>query len=151
MAPSSKPKIIICILAGALLLWMLLSIYYQGGPIYQGLKALNLIPVPTHFTELYFQDPNSLPQYAGKGQLISFAFTIHNVQGATATYPYIAYFEPASGTRTVLLNGQVTLANGASTTVTVSHSFTSAAGTGTVVADLPAFDQQIDFHLSNHP
>ncbi|HUC01826.1 MAG TPA: hypothetical protein VMA75_02895 [Candidatus Paceibacterota bacterium] len=149
MEPHSKSRLIILLLLAVVLVGILASIYYKADPVYGLLQRMNLIPMPERFTELYFQNADALSSSVAKGQTLSFAFTIHNERGATTTYPYIAYFQKSDGTKIVLQNGELPLASDASTTITVSYPFTEAAGTGTVVVDLPSFDQQIDFLLAN--
>jgi len=143
----SRSNIIVLLLGLAILVAILGSLYFETGPIYGELKNLNLIPVPERFTELYFQDPATLPNSVAKGKTLSFSFVIHNVEGATTTYPYVAYFESSDNTKSVLQNGNVSLSDNESTTIAVAHTFAAAAGTGTIVVDLPTLSQQIDFLL----
>jgi hypothetical protein len=46
---------------------------------------------PETFTELYFENPNSLPVKVEPGEKYSFAFTIHNLENKDMAYPYIVY------------------------------------------------------------
>lgn len=46
---------------------------------------------PETFTELYFENPNSLPAQIEPGKKYSFAFTIHNLENKDMAYPYIVY------------------------------------------------------------
>jgi hypothetical protein len=119
--------------------------------IYNELNALKLIPEPEQFTELYFQNSSNLPRETIANEPISFAFTIHNVESTSTVYPYVVYFQASDGTNTtpvVFTTGLVTLADNASTTITVTHTFASASTTGEVVVDLPSLnDQSIDFLL----
>jgi hypothetical protein len=122
--------------------------------VYNQLNDWKLIPTPERFTELYFQNSANLPRATVAGQPISFAFTIHNVEGITTTYPYVVYFEYPDASQVVFTSGTVTLASDASTTIPVTHAFLASNLTGKVVVDLsvPAAsasssDQQIDFLL----
>lgn len=119
-----------------------------GNVIYSQLNAWKLIPTPEKFTELYFQSSSNLPQVTVAGQPMSFAFTIHNVEGMKTLYPYVVYFEYPDGSQFVITSGTVTLANDALTTISVTDTFLASNLTGKVVVDLPSLDNQsIDFLL----
>ena len=123
-------------------------VYLFRGAVYNGLDALKLIPTPERFTELYFTDPGAIPSSVTSGKPISFTFTIANQEGVTTTYPYSSYFMDTNGHQTLLASGTVTIANEASTTISVSHTFIASAIAGKVVVALPSInDQQIDFLL----
>ena len=132
--------ILVIVLAGSFIA------YLERGSLYTELGALNLIPTPERFTELYFANAASLPTEAITGEPITFSFVIHNVEGVTTSYPYTVYITYPSGKSITLANGLVTLGNGASTTIPIEDAFTTL-GKGTVVVDLTSLDQQIDFLL----
>jgi len=45
-------------------------------------------PAPESFTELYFNNHTSLPEYTAINQTIPFSFTLHNLENANKTYNY---------------------------------------------------------------
>src|ERR1700677_2498708 len=89
--------------------------------IYAEMYALKLVPENTPFTELYFENPSSLPQQIIANQPLSFAFTIHNVEGVTTTYPYSAYLQYPYGFKDIFATGTTTLPDNASTTINIQH------------------------------
>lgn len=148
----SKDKKRIIWLAGvvAAVVAIILLAYQAKGAIYAQLNNLKLIPQPERFTELYFLNSSFLPRETVAKQQMAFAFVIHNVEGVTTTYPYAAYFEYPDGSKTSLQGGIVSLANNASTTISVTHTFRSSNLTGEVVVNLTSLNQQIDFLLPNN-
>lgn len=142
--PPRKTVIVILVLAIVLVGAFLL--YHQKSAVYAGLNSLKLIPQPEQFTELYFENSSALPRATVAKQPISFSFGIHNVEGTSTVYPYEVYFEYPDGSKVNLAAGTVTLPSDASTTISVSHTFSSSNLTGEVVVNLPSLDnQQIDF------
>jgi hypothetical protein len=119
--------------------------------IYAELWALKLVPENTAFTELYFENPSSLPQHITANQPLSFAFTIHNVEGITTTYPYSAYLQYPSGLQVVFASGTTTLSSNASTTIDIQHMFYFSNQNPEVVVKLTSLSQQIDFYVSPTP
>src|ERR1700677_2196121 len=107
--------VIVVVVAGIFFL------YQQKTVVYADLNSLKLIPQPERFTELFFQNASDLPRATVAGQPISFAFTIHNVEYATTTYPYEVYFESSDGEQVDFTSGTVTLPSDASTTIPVSY------------------------------
>jgi len=57
-------------------------------PIDRQLHAWKLLPEPEKLTELYFTNPNSLPQHYIPGQNQTVSFTTHNLEYQTTTYRY---------------------------------------------------------------
>jgi len=126
-----------------------LILYMNRSAIHGELSNLKLIPQPEHFTELYFDNHLSLPKNIVAKQPVSFSFVIHNLEGATTTYPFSVYFEYPGGTRITLTSSSVTLADNASTSIAVVHTFRTSNLTGMVVVNLMTLDQQIDFIVPN--
>ncbi len=122
-----------------------LVLFTHSDMVMAQLNEWKLIPQPEHFTELYFDNASALPTLTSKGVEASFSFTIHNVEGATTAYPYRVYFEYPSGYRVAFTAGTVLLADNASTTITVSHTFRSTDEVGKVVVMLTSLNQSIDF------
>jgi hypothetical protein len=147
MGPSPRAKFIAILLMVLVLIGLVFLIYQSRGLISDKLKALDLIPTPERFTELYFNNASALPTQIAKDQPIAFSFVIHNEEGAATIYPYEVYFETADGNKTMFTENTASLADNASTTIDVSYLFKQTDETGTVVVDLTSLDQQIDFLL----
>ena len=133
-----------------LILFALSSLaYIERASIYKGLDRLKLIPQPEHFTELYFENHSSLPKQSISGKNVSFSFTIHNLEGATTTYPYSVYFEYPSGFRVIFQNSTTTIADDMYQTIATSHVWRASNLSGKIIVELTNMDQKIDFILSN--
>lgn len=146
--PASGRWIILIFLVIILAAVMSYFIYQERVAINNEASVLKLIPTPERFTELYFADPATIPTSTTEGKIMSFAFTVNNLEGVTVTYPYASYFEYPNGVRVVFASGTITLADGASTTIKVAHMLKTSNLVGKVVVDLPSLnDQQIDFLL----
>lgn len=118
--------------------------------IHEKMNDWKLIPIPETYTELYFEDHTALPKKTTAGQITTFSFTIHNMEGVTTTYPYEVYFKYTQlGWKVLFEEGSVTLDPGESTTITTSHMWRSSELQGKVVVELLGFDQYIDFLFPN--
>lgn len=124
-----------------------LALYVGRDSVYATMQSLKLIPQPERFTELYFDNYLSLPENIEAGKPITFMFTIHNLEGATTTYPYAVYLDESNGVRATLESGFVTLADGESKNITVSSPAPASNVKGKVTVNLIQLDQQIDFLL----
>ena len=122
------------------------SVYHNQ--VYAKMQTLKLIPENPPFTELYFDNSSALPQNIIRHQPFSFSFTIHNLEGATTTYPYSVYLQYVSGAQSVFDSGRVTLSNGAATTISIRHIFNFSAKGPEIVVKLVSLNQQIDFYLT---
>src|SRR5258708_39702320 len=78
--------------------------------IHNQLIALDLLPKPEKFTELYFSDSVNLPQAVTGNQAISFSFVIHNLETTDYQYAY-EVFVNANGTKRVVDSGNVFVKN----------------------------------------
>ena len=114
------------------------------------MKTLKLLPLPERFTELYFTNSLLLPKEAVTGEPITFSFTIHNLEGATISYPYSVYFVDAAGNKTVFKSSTIVVADGETVSSTISYAFLPSNLKGTVIVDLTQLNQKIDFLLSNN-
>jgi len=145
----TKAKTVIILLIVVLVLVATVAIYrYQAG-ISDALSTVKLVPTPEAYTELYFNNTESLPTSTIAGKPTVFSFTIHNVEGTSTIYPYAVYFQPANGAQLVLVSSTVSLADGASTTIEIAHTFQTSNIDGRVVVDLSSLNQEIDFLLPN--
>jgi hypothetical protein len=149
MNAQPRPNLIYLLLIILILGIICFIIYFAQGPIYQTLYNWDLIPKPERFTELYFNNSETLPSSTTKDDPLSFSFTIHNEEGTSTVYPYTVYFQDPEGDKTTITKNTVTLPDNASTTIAISHVFKSTDEQGSVVVDLTSLNQQIDFLLSN--
>lgn len=127
-----------------------LVLYAARASVTTTLNNLKLIPQPEHFTELYFDNPLTLPKSTVAKTPLSFSFTIHNVEGTSTVYPYVAYFEPSTGGEVLLANNAVSVADNETKSVAVSFTPSTSNEIGTVVVELTQLKQEIDFLLPNH-
>ncbi len=139
----------ILIPAGIIVVVAALLIIFNA-PISQVLGQLNFVPKKETYTELYFNDPETLPHFATTNGKANFSFSIHNVEGVTTTYPYTVVFAHSDGRVTRILKGSVTLANDAKQSIKVSHAFADANEKGKVVVTLTSMNQSIDFLIPNN-
>ena len=127
----------------------LYSFYLLNPSAYAKFSSLQFLQQPEPFTELYFMNATALPRTLAAHQALSFTFGIHNVEGATTTYPYNIYFKDQSGKVTGIATGTVTLADNGTILIPVSYTF-SFDPNGRVVVSLPSQGgEQIDFLLPN--
>ena len=145
--PSHHRRVLIFVLLSLIVAVVLIATYRDA--IYNELDRLKLVPQPERFTELYFDNYAALPKKTLANQPILFAFTVHNLEGITTTYPYSVYFIDANGIRTSIDKNSVTIPDNATTSVTVGYTFKTSNLTGQVVVNLLNLNQQIDFILPN--
>jgi hypothetical protein len=147
---SKLPKIIIL---------LIIVVFFAGGVfLYQGntalaekiLTNLKITPEPETFTELYFEDFNSLPKQSLAGHALNFTFTIHNLEGVSKYYTYVVYFEYSTGEKTILKQGSIIVDNNDYRSVNVNYVFKASNLKGKVVVNLANLNQQIDFILPNN-
>lgn len=115
--------------------------------VYPELYALNIIPKPETFTELYFEDHENLPIEVLPQQSYVFSFTIHNVEYRNMTYPYQTYLL-TNNKKTLLQEGNVSLGQNQRKTIQVQISSESAFPKSQIIVDLPKKKQSIDFWVN---
>jgi hypothetical protein len=142
------PQYIVAFLIIVVIIVVALTAYWQRAAIRAELGDLKLIPMPERFTELYFENPSSLPTQTVAGTPMSFLFGIHNAEGVTTAYPYVVYFQEPTGIVMDIQTGTISLAPDASTTIVSSYTFPASNITGKVVVYLTSLNQHIDFLLS---
>lgn len=143
-------KLRIFILAVFLVVLLFVFLWTQQQFVWAQIKNFNLVPIPERFTELYFNDYSSLPRKTVAKEFISFSFIIHNLEGATTTYPYSVYFQYPDGYKVVFAADAITLADGQYQTIIASHTWLASDLQGKVVAELNNLNQHIDFILPNN-
>lgn len=122
--------------------------------MYWGAIKTALTPRPENFTELFFEKHLELPKIIKQGQVNSFAFTIHNVEYKTMTYPIEVSYEDevATGSSNILERSQVTLAHDESKTIPVSYIIpTSVQTRDKITVKLVNLDQTIHFWVQSDP
>lgn len=124
-----------------------LALYAYRSPVYAEMNALKLIPQQEPFTELYFENPSALPAEVIAGKPNYFGFVIHNLEGATTTYPYVVYLKYPSGQEGLIMNGTTTLAENTYKIIGTRFTIASSTDKAEVVVLLPKLNQQIDFYL----
>jgi hypothetical protein len=109
----------------------------------------DLLPKSETFTELYFDDAESLPTKTLKDLTVTFSFTIHNLEGQPMDYPYIVYFLKPNGDRITLASGTTELTQDEARSISVEHTFLASDRKGKVVVELVNLNQSIDFIVPN--
>lgn len=132
-----------------LFLIFLYQSHYVRNTVYAFMNKQLLIPRAETYTELYFTDPAALPKVIKKGDNVSFAFTIHNFEEGTTTYPYKVFLVESGATTThALAKGVLTLARTERGTIAVQMSFAKTPGVSLVVVQLLGIEREISFHVN---
>ena len=130
----------------AVILVALIAILYFTGALSAGLKALKLVPIKESYTELYFADPASLPKTVKTGDVLNFAFTIHNMEGDITQYPYRVYIS-AHGVDTVIDASSTQLWDGDSAVLHETYHVKKQLSPAKVTVELIGRSEHIDFLL----
>lgn len=128
---------------------ILIVIFFSRAAIQHELINLKLVPQKETFTELYFNNVDSLPIAASNGGKGTFSFTIHNEEGVQTVYPYLVFFLAPNGRRTIFARGTAMIDSKAYQTITAPYTFSTATQKGMVVVLLTNLNQQIDFLIPN--
>ena len=143
-------------IVSVVLVMLILLTYASQNEIKSGLMTLKLLPQPERFTELYFSDyaalSAKLPKTIRKGSTISFAFTIHNLEGKEMNYPYVVYMvDDTFHATTTIQQKTIALDDSASTTIPVAYTFRTAnpSPQETVFITLPDQHLQLHFFVPN--
>jgi hypothetical protein len=126
------------------------GVYLLKDVIYVKLDQWKLIPRPERFTELYFNDHNTLPKQISKGGKIKFSFVIHNLEGRAMEYPYIVYFKSPDGLTVPIKEGSVAIAAGESRIVEETYTAAFEENKGGIFVELIQKQQKIHFLLNNN-
>lgn len=119
--------------------------YAYRTPIKAQLDAWKLLPRDEQFTELYFNNPASLPSEAVRGSKIDFSFTIHNLEGADKDYTYSVYFTDATGAITSIDKNTRRVAYDGNEIIQEAYTYSGTAGRITV--ELPELNQSLHFSI----
>ncbi len=108
------------------------------------LDRLSLLPKQQSFTELYFQDPNNLPQSYQPGIPLSFSFSLHNEENRETQTPFTVIVTNHTGTKIVDLSTAVLKPN-QSQSFTEQITINALATRSAVSVNLPDKNQSIHF------
>ena len=105
-----------------------------------------ILPHNQTFTELAFNDVNSLPSTISSSNQVKFSFMIHNVGGKTVSYPFVITLENGNEYKT-LESGKVILDSNGIVNIPENLSVQSTSQRQEVVITLTSLKQSIDFWL----
>ena len=104
-------------------------------------------PKPETFTELYFENPLSLPSKVNLSEENNFKFTIHNLENKDMEYSYEVYID-INGGKQVIDKSSVLIKNNGYKTITVNFKITIPMQRFKVAVNLINKKQQIDFWMT---
>ncbi len=136
---SALATIAVCIIIRGIL-------FAVSSPSVKGAIAMATTVKPETFTELYFDDHNSLPKTIELKKTQSFKFTIHNLEYRTMTYDYEITATDDKASKT-LATGSATLFQNQFKTVSESYVLSSASGRMKIQVSLLGRNQTIDFWI----
>lgn len=138
-------------LAGLALFWAAATVLGENGAaIRNKMSDWKLVPEAERFTELYFDNYESLPRRIDGGGALAFSFAIRNLEGAVTDYPYAVYVERQDGRRDIVSGGAIRLADRENKTVSVSNKIEDGAAANKIVVRLTNLNQEISFLLTNN-
>lgn len=133
------------LITGFIILLSFFSLYFFNTRITQTLAANNLLPKPETFTELYFNDHQSLPSKMYVDKNYSFSFTINNLEYKDMTYSYEVYVEKDDKRLKTLAKKTMKIPKGESRVIKVDFPTLEIAGKAAVVVNLKNKEQKIHF------
>jgi hypothetical protein len=140
-------KLVSFLVIGVMLIVGFLIVYnLNRASVDNELVALDLLPKPETFTELYFNDSAHLPASAKSNQSIRFSFVIHNLEAADYQYTYEVSVI-AHGTRHVIDSGNVLVKNNQYSVKNEKLNLINSPGKQEVIVDLTNKRQSIDFWI----
>lgn len=102
---------------------------------------------PEPFTELYFEGHENLSKKTEVKNAQTFAFTIHNLEYKTTSYPYKVYVQDASGNKAEILKDIVILKHDEKKTIPVYYELLQPVKRAKVVVNLTKKQQQIHYWI----
>lgn len=137
------------ILFCALILVVVISSSWWRPAITNQLNKWKLLPEPEKLTELYFTQPNSLPNTYIPGQAQKVNFTVHNVEYQTMTYQYKIVEESQSGSQQqTLISGSFKLSENQYKSTSFTSPLTDMGPQAKVVVEIPTVNESIDYLLT---
>ncbi|HUD11144.1 MAG TPA: hypothetical protein VMS08_01935 [Candidatus Saccharimonadia bacterium] len=119
---------------------------FHSQVVYAQLESWKLIPTPQHFTELYFENNQSLPTTIPT-KPVAFDFAIGDHDGQLVTYPYEVVITTQSGVTSEVDAGQVALPDGQTASIPVLLTLPKGTTTAEIYVELPDQKQVIDFRM----
>lgn len=111
------------------------------------LASWKLVPTPERYTELAFDQHLALPSVVPTTKPVAFGFRVTNHEGGAKAYSYVvAWQAPGSSARTVA-TGSVTLADGASQSVSESFVLPKGVSMAEVTVTLPEQQESVHFWM----
>ena len=111
--------------------------------------ALATTVKPETFTELYFENHQTLSKQTEIQKAQTFSFTIHNVEYNKMTYPYEVYIEDTEGNRAEILKDIVVLNHDEKKTIPVYYELLQPLTRAKVVVNLPTKNQEIHYWIGD--
>ena len=109
------------------------------------LVALDLLPKPQPFTELYFNDGVHLPDSVTTAHsVISFSFVIHNLEATDYQYTYEVYVD-TNGIKNIVDNGTIFVKNNHYYDKHEKFALMNSPGRQEVIVELTNKQQSIHF------
>lgn len=105
-----------------------------------------ILPHNQTFTELAFNNVDSLPSTIPSDNQVNFSFMIHNVEGKAVSYPFVITLENGNVYKT-LDSGKVTLKSNGAVNIPENLSIQGTSQRQEVVITLSNLKQSIDFWL----
>jgi len=105
---------------------------------------------PETFTELYFEDHQSLPNKATLFKENSFKFTIHNLENKDMEYSYEVYID-INGEKQMIDKSSVLIKSNEYKTITADYTITVPFQRAKVIVNLIDKNQQIHFWIEEVP
>jgi hypothetical protein len=124
--------------------WLSRALFVGAGLVLALGLVAGLRPQPQAFTELYFDNAQSLPT-VWPARPVSFSFHIHNRQGQTISYHYQVVETTPAGARQLVKAGVVELPNDGSKDVPVTIPAPATKARTEVTVVLPDQSQSIHF------
>lgn len=124
-----------------------LSAPASSAPAPQQASVQPSAPAALPAATIAIDNPDSLPQSVTQAQLVPFSFTVENPSNQSATYQYKVSVQWSTGENDVIDENTLSLAAGASQTISEELKFEIATETAEVYFDLPQTGQSVQFAL----
>lgn len=127
---------------------ILIFFNFDRASINNQLALLDLIPQPEKLTELYFDNPTTLPASLPNNHIVSFTFSIHNVETTDYQYSYTVSVD-ANGSRHIMDSGKVLVKDNRFYTKSEAFKLTNSHSRQDVIVEITNKRQSIDFWIGN--
>lgn len=125
-----------------------------GIAVYQVRNTRVFVDATTHqperYTELYFNDPTTLPSTVARGTKLSVGFSAHNVEARGMNYTYTISYITNKGAVLATEQGGFRLSNGSSKTITNDITIPKTySGAAEIQVELTNINQSIHFWVQS--